>query len=99
MYVGELHKRASPVPQDEASAISLDAEATRYGSRALLYFSILSLLANVGLPLFVGGAERRSNASLSLPKKRTWREIWQVDLGGLWAASHAVFAACMFGTL
>ena len=75
IYVGDIHKRAifaSPnPPSSEQDRAALDAEATRLGSRALFYSSLLSLLCNIALPYFASGAresrrtERNGNGLLS----------------------------------
>ncbi|KAL0946318.1 hypothetical protein HGRIS_012558 [Hohenbuehelia grisea] len=63
MYVGDIHKRnmASSLPPSSApnyqqAMDDLDAEATRLGTRALFYSSLLSLLSNFVLPFFVSEA-------------------------------------------
>jgi hypothetical protein len=104
VYVGDLHKRASPTPQSDQEADALDAEATRLGSRALLFSSILSLVANVLLPFVVSEARQNKSPSAqtttgSISRGRSWMEYCQVHLASLWAASHALFALCMLGTL
>lgn len=103
-FIGELHKRTSPVPTDDAGFEALDAEATRLGSRALFYSSILSLTANIVLPFFV--REARSSRVLEERLRARaagwWRrahEAMKVHLAALWAASHLVFAVCMVATL
>jgi solute carrier family 45 protein 1/2/4 len=92
-YIGELHKRASPAPTDDDAALALDAEATRLGSRALFYSSILSLAMNLLLPFIVSEAAGKGEKRSAKP---AW---WQVHMPSLWASSHLVFAGCMFGTL
>jgi solute carrier family 45 protein 1/2/4 len=56
IYVGDIHKGAiftSPnPPSSEQDRAGLDAEATRLGSRALFYSSLVSLLCNIALPHF-----------------------------------------------
>lgn len=103
IYVGELHKRASPPPANSEAALALDSEATRLGSRALFYSSILSLFVNVTLPFFVREAAKQSHIGSSAMAKSNWLNIvlnrCQIRLVSLWAASHALFVACMFGTL
>jgi solute carrier family 45 protein 1/2/4 len=101
VYVGELHKRASPVPDpsDIAAVHALETEATRLGSRALLYSSLVSLAANVVLPFFVSESINRLPALSPLLANRTWAERCQVHLSSLWALSHLVFALCMGATL
>ena len=98
VYVGELHKRASPVadPADAAAVRSLEAEANRLGSRALLYGSLLSLAANIILPLFM--SETRSHKPTLSLARRPWTERCQIHLGSLWAVGQLIFALCMFAT-
>jgi len=80
----------------------LDAEATRLGTRALFFSSILSLFVNITLPAFV---TESSTQSTHTNDDSWWGRIshvpkWlQIDLATLWAISHFVFAACMFATL
>ncbi|KAI0640511.1 MFS general substrate transporter [Trametes meyenii] len=100
-FIGDLHKRASSLPSDDPA---LDAEATRLGTRALFYQSLLSLTANILLPFFVAesarsrrGLERR----LLQAHKSAWARIYErlkVSLATLWATGHLLFAICMFAT-
>jgi len=82
--------------------ILLDAEATRLGTRALFFSSILSLLVNITLPAFVSES---STQSPHTNDESWWNRIcrvpkWlQIDLATLWAVGHFVFASCMFATL
>jgi solute carrier family 45 protein 1/2/4 len=105
IYIGDLYKRTAPTATTDAERTSLDAEATRLGSRALFYSSLLSLLVNVALPAFVpeaAGSERPGSPKYA----QSWWEricrvprILQIHLATLWAVSHLVFAGCMFATL
>jgi solute carrier family 45 protein 1/2/4 len=100
VYIGELHKHNSPPPEDDAAALSLEADATRLGTRALLYSALLSLAANIVLPFFVFETKRKPITVISpVVVKRTWLEYVRVHLVSLWVASHALFALSMFGTL
>lgn len=107
IYVGDLHKRVSPIPADDDAQAALDAEATRLGSRALFFSALLSLSVNLVLPLFV-----TETASVGTPVARFSRQqqsLWtrithvprsmQLHLSTLWALSHFVFATCMMATL
>ena len=99
-FVAELHKRAHEgTPQDDPA---LDAEATRLGSRALLYNSILSLACNMLLPFFVSEATK-SRAALERKLNRSrfmmMYDRIKIHLATLWAVSHIVFAVCMAATL
>ncbi|KAI0926618.1 hypothetical protein AcV7_010403 [Taiwanofungus camphoratus] len=105
-FIGDLHKRTSPLPPSDPA---LDAEATRLGSRALFYSSILSLAANLVLPFFVreaAGSQRLLQSKLGSAGTGKGRgSAWlrrlgraKVSLAALWAVSHAVFAVCMGAT-
>ncbi|TDL20701.1 MFS general substrate transporter [Rickenella mellea] len=96
-YVGDLHRRASPVPQDVAAAMALDEEATRLGSRALLYSSLLSLAANFIMPFLILKAQKAPDVAGSKP--RFSFAIMQMHLCDLWAFSHLLVALCMGATL
>ncbi|KAF9553769.1 MFS general substrate transporter [Agrocybe pediades] len=109
IYVGDLHKRSSPIPANDEDQAFLDAEATRLGSRALFFSSLLSLFVNLTMPLFVSeaAAARNGSASRSGPAKygqAWWERIFrvpksmQIHLATLWAVSHLVFAGCMAAT-
>ncbi|KAF8896631.1 hypothetical protein BD779DRAFT_1727678 [Infundibulicybe gibba] len=99
IYVGDFHKRASPNPPSP----ELDAEATRLGSRALFYSSLIALFANLALPLFVSEASRKGKGHRQAGD--AWWERFvvpdglKVHMASLWAVSHLVFAGCMFATL
>lgn len=90
-----------PAATDE-QLILIDDEATRLGSRALFYSALLSLVVSVVLPSFV------AEAAGDPPQNQTsswWQRVCrvprrlQVHLVTMWAASHLVFASCMFATL
>lgn len=90
---------------DDAQA-ALDAEATRLGSRALFYSSLIALLANLVLPAFVAEAARRGGNPGDVDEAELWWErlcrvprFMQVHLASLWAVSHLLFAGCMLATL
>ena len=53
-FIGDLHKRSSSLPLDDPG---LDAEATRLGTRALFFSSLVSLAGNVFLPLVVAESD------------------------------------------
>jgi hypothetical protein len=94
VYIGELHIRSSSSPSPSTKQLQLlEAEATRLGTRALLYHSLLALLANFLLPYFVTeSAGRVGNTKEGMGR-------FQVHLASLWAASHLLFALCMVATL
>ena len=101
-FVGDLHKQASSLPPDDPD---LDAESTRLGTRALFYSSLLSFAGNVLLP-FIAAESARSRRllerKLAQARKSAWARVYdrlKVHLATLWAASHLVFAICMFATL
>jgi len=86
---------------------ALEAEATRLGSRALLYNAIASLTVSIIGPFFVSGSNgtERDNGTFSggVDWKAKIGELWArrktVDLTVLWAISHGLFATCMLSTL
>ena len=102
LYVGDLYKRSMPPAATDEQQILIDDEATRLGSRALFYSALLSLVVSVVLPYFVAEAAGHP------PQNQTsswWQRVCrvprrlQVHLVTMWAASHLVFASCMFATL
>ncbi|KAG2131037.1 major facilitator superfamily domain-containing protein [Suillus clintonianus] len=97
VYIGELHKRVSPIPEDDNSAMILEAEATRLGARALFYSALVSLAANIIMPFFVVHAKEVATLSPSQPKK-LWFERVRIHLATLWAFSLFIFAFCMAAT-
>ncbi|KAJ2923915.1 hypothetical protein H1R20_g13179, partial [Candolleomyces eurysporus] len=101
LYVGDLHKQVSPLPTTDEARASLDAEATRLGSRALFFSSVVALAANILLPSFVPEAKSgKEDESTSGFWKRICKvpTVLQIHLATLWAASHVIFAGCMFAT-
>ncbi|KAF8148425.1 major facilitator superfamily domain-containing protein [Crassisporium funariophilum] len=104
IYVGDLHKRVSPAATSTEAQATLDAEATRLGSRALFFSALLSLFINLTLPAFVPETTRGQPPSKKGTKESWWDRFcrvpraMQVHLSTLWAASHLVFAGCMFAT-
>lgn len=99
VYIGDLHKMASPIPENKAAAIALDAESTRLGTRALFYSALVSLAANIIMPSFVVPQHARHAAGPLQPKHKTWLERVRIHLASLWALSHLIFAMCMAATL
>ncbi|KAG6906712.1 hypothetical protein DXG01_012453 [Tephrocybe rancida] len=99
---------SAPITPDDR-----DAEATRLGTRALFYSSIIALILNVVLPSFVATSatrtrtqRQRADSRAGGPPEKTGNWAWlripermKVNLGTLWAASHLVLAGCMFATL
>lgn len=99
VYIGDLHKKSSPIPESEDAAIALDIESTRLGTRAMFYSALVSLAANIIMPAFVV-PQRAGHASSPLQsKKKTWLERVRMHLASLWALSHLIFAICMVATL
>ncbi|KAI0658261.1 MFS general substrate transporter [Cubamyces menziesii] len=100
-FIGDLHKRSSSLPPDDPA---LDAEATRLGTRALFYSSLLSLTANILLPFFAAESARSRRLlerKLVQAHKSAWVRMYErikVSLATLWATGHLVFAVCMFAT-
>ncbi|KAJ3982178.1 sucrose transporter [Lentinula detonsa] len=118
LYIGDLYKRAFfatailvPPPEiTEDSLTALDNEATRIGSRALFYQSLLALSMNVVLPFFTTttssslSSRRRSGEERQQDSARPWwktpaiPEILKFRLVSLWAISQGVLASCMLAT-
>ncbi|KIY49686.1 MFS general substrate transporter [Fistulina hepatica ATCC 64428] len=108
MYIGDLYKHsfyASRSPGDpELSAEELEAleeQATRLGSRALLFSSLVTLVATFVLPYFVSeSANDNGHARLRGAKNfiKTLASRFKIHLAMLWAFSHALFAVCMVMT-
>ncbi|KAH7929288.1 MFS general substrate transporter [Leucogyrophana mollusca] len=98
VYIGELHKRSSPIPVDDESELALDAEATRLGSRALFYSALVSLAANTIMPIFVTRTRETTTALSPVSPRKTCLEHFQIHLASLWASSHLLFALCMAAT-
>ncbi|OBZ66441.1 General alpha-glucoside permease [Grifola frondosa] len=100
-FIGDLHKRAFPdIPAEDPA---LDAEATRLGSRALFYSSLLNLGATIVLPFFVpeaASSRRLLERGLGQARNRwaVWYDRIKVHLVTLWAVSHLLFAVCMLAT-
>ncbi|KAI0037009.1 hypothetical protein K488DRAFT_75578 [Vararia minispora EC-137] len=95
LYVGDLYRRSVPV-DTALSDTYIDAEANRLGSRAMLYSALLTLATNFLAPILV--SEKRSERGSSEGRSRKPWFRRRMHLATLWAISHAVFAACMFGT-
>lgn len=112
MYIGDLHKRAfyanlgpnSPKPS-EADLATLNAEATRLGSRALFYSSIVTLAGNLLLPFFISKRLASEPFDNLRPTRPSTPAAWHIpnflrlSLASLWAVGQAVYTACMLGTL
>ncbi|KAJ3917899.1 hypothetical protein F5877DRAFT_43680 [Lentinula edodes] len=116
LYIGDLYKRAFfatailvPPPEiSEDSLAALDTEATRIGSRALFYSSLLALFMNVVLPFFTTEASSNVRSPITSARHnnmdRSWwnnlaiPEVLKVHLVSLWAVSLGVLASCMIAT-
>ena len=102
LYVGDLYKRSIPAAATDEEQTRIEEEATRLGSRALFYSALLSLIVSVVLPAFVAEA---AGHPPQIQGSSWWQRIcrvpraMQVHLVSMWAASHLVFAGCMFATL
>lgn len=101
LYIGELHKRASPEPQDADAATALNDEATRLGSRAQFYSALLALSANIIMPLFISKPSKDLQQPLpGAGARKGWAFARvQIHLCELWMFSHLLFAFCMGATL
>ncbi|KAF8653633.1 hypothetical protein AX16_003785 [Volvariella volvacea WC 439] len=74
VYVGDLHRRASPIPSTPEAEADLNTEATRLGSQALFLSSTLSLLVNLLAPAFVSEAAGSPINSHASPVHRGWKQ-------------------------
>jgi solute carrier family 45 protein 1/2/4 len=97
LYISDLYQRSLPPSAFEGGTEDIEAEGTRLGSRAQLFLSLLSLATNFLAPLIVRDAASSSSPIHIGPPKQWWQR--KIHLATLWAASHLVFAFCMFGTL
>ncbi|KAG6864294.1 hypothetical protein C0991_010765 [Blastosporella zonata] len=113
IYIGDLYRRSTPT-STTITPTERDAEATRLGTRALFYSSVVALVLNVVLPAFVATSATRTRTQRQRADSRSgmrspeaegpwaWLRIpdrIKVNLGSLWAMSHLVLAMCMFATL
>ena len=102
LYVGDLYKRSVPAAATDEQQTLINDEATRLGSRALFYSALLTLIVSVVLPAFVAEAAGHPPQNQS---SSWWQRVCRVPRGlqvrlvTMWAASHLVFAGCMFATL
>ncbi|KIK58055.1 hypothetical protein GYMLUDRAFT_705185 [Collybiopsis luxurians FD-317 M1] len=119
LYIGDLYKQAffasaiiiPPSDISEDTLAKLDSDATRIGSRALFYSSLLAFFMNVFLPFFVAESspsslrrkQERQHSGHTIPTGPWWRnlaipEMLKVHLVSLWAVSQGVLAAAMLAT-
>ncbi|TBU52093.1 MFS general substrate transporter [Dichomitus squalens] len=100
-FIGDLHKASSALPPSDPD---LDAEATRLGTRALFYSSLLSFTGNVLLPFIVAESARSRRLlerKLAQARRSAWLRLYdrsKIGLPTLWAVGHLLFAVCMFAT-
>ncbi|KAH9915143.1 MFS general substrate transporter [Epithele typhae] len=100
-FIGDLHKRTSVLPSGDPE---LNDEATRLGTRALFYSSLVTFAGNILLPLVVAESARsrrlleRKLAGSPKSNLLALYERLKVSLSTLWAASHLVFSLCMLAT-
>ncbi|KAG8712649.1 hypothetical protein FRC09_019623 [Ceratobasidium sp. 395] len=92
-WVGDIYKAAEIVNGRADNDPTLQDEATRAGSLALLYSSILSFAVSVVAPFFI-----RPTGSDPGEMQGPLRKF-KVTLPGLWSASQALFACSMMATL
>jgi solute carrier family 45 protein 1/2/4 len=96
LYIGDLYRRSVSLDLSLSDAF-IEAEANRLGSRALLYSAFVTLATNFVAPVLVSEKRAERGSSEGRGRKPWYRR--KMHLATLWAISHAVFAACMFGTL
>lgn len=103
-FIAELHKR-SVGADTTLTPEQIMEEGARLGSRAMFFNAVLSLTANVLLPLFVSeaGSRKKLESALASGMRRPWwvrlYDRVKIHLGMLWAISHLLFAICMIATL
>ncbi|QRV84507.1 MFS/sugar transport protein [Ceratobasidium sp. AG-Ba] len=93
-WVGDIYKAAQIANGRADDDPILQDEATRAGSLALLYSSILSFAVSIAAPFFIRPNGKRLDESRGGPLER-----FKFTLAGLWSASQAVFACAMMATL
>ncbi|KAL5639507.1 hypothetical protein ACGC1H_006221 [Rhizoctonia solani] len=93
-WVGDIYKAAAIENGRAEDDPTLHDEATRIGSLALLYSSILSFAISVFAPFFIRPNRGAGNDTLKGPMNR-----FKISLGGLWSFSQALFACSMMATL
>ncbi|KZV95562.1 MFS general substrate transporter [Exidia glandulosa HHB12029] len=93
VYVGDIYKRTAAPPLSASwTQQMVEDEATRLGSRALFYNSIVSFGATVLLPFCILDEEKERAEKAA---GRGWRKP---TLAELWTVSQAVFVFCMLAT-
>lgn len=94
LWVNEIYVRENP-GNDQSDA------GIRAGNRALLYSSLIAMVAIIVMPFFViGGNGPKTTLPSGLPsmvrKKDPW---WKCHVANLWVASNFIFACAMGATL
>ncbi|KAG8742420.1 hypothetical protein FRC10_001554 [Ceratobasidium sp. 414] len=92
-WVGDIYKVAQIANGRANNDSTLQDEATRAASLALLYSSILSFAVSIVAPFFI----RPSGGDTD--EKRGLLGRFKISLAGLWSASQAIFACAMMATL
>lgn len=92
-WVGDIYKAAAIANGRAEDDPTLPDEATRAGSLALLYSSVLSLGISVVAPFFIHPSGTSPN------EKNGFLGKMKISLGGLWSLSQAIFACSMMATL
>ncbi|QRW13130.1 MFS/sugar transport protein [Ceratobasidium sp. AG-Ba] len=93
-WVGDIYKAAQIANGRADNDPILQDEATRAGSLALLYSSILSFAVSIAAPFFIRPNGKGLDEGHGGPLER-----FKISLAGLWSASQAVFACAMMATL
>ncbi|CAE6467013.1 unnamed protein product [Rhizoctonia solani] len=93
-WVGDIYKAAAIENGRAGDDPTLHDEATRIGSLALLYSSILSFAISIFAPFFIRPNRGTGNDTSKGPMDR-----FKISLGGLWSFSQAIFACSMMATL
>jgi solute carrier family 45 protein 1/2/4 len=92
--VGDIYKAAAIENGRAEDDPTLHDEATRIGSLALLYSSILSFTISVVAPFFIRPNRGTGNDTIKGPMDK-----FKISLGGLWSLSQGIFACSMMATL
>ncbi|CAE6481249.1 unnamed protein product [Rhizoctonia solani] len=93
-WVGDIYRAAAIENGRAGDDPTLRDEATRIGSLALLYSSILSLAISIFAPFFIRPSQGTGNDAPKGPMNK-----FKISLGGLWSLSQAIFACSMMATL
>lgn len=102
LWVTDIYTRAHLSFSLSESPDEILEAGTRAGNRALLYSSLVAMVAFVVLPLIVSRPEPRDSGinRSSSPGTKAKRKWWKIEMhvATLWAVSNAVFAASMAAT-